>query len=549
MIKRLRNLSGFLGDNRFIRRLSHGPPHICLIAPPVTRQSKSLPLGLLALGGALKARRISASLLDFNIAFLQSQDLIEERFFNYAREEIRKSGALLFGITALCANYPLALRLASIIKETVPGALVILGGPQASAVYEQTLHKFEAVDMVVVGEGEETLCELVECLHKGRDPSTIPGVGFRRGKDVLYTGARPLIKNLDCLPLPDYDLVDLTEYLDEELIDYLEFEAGRGCPFQCSFCSTSLMWKREFRAKSPERLLEEMTLLHKRYGINRFGFVHDNLTINPMYLKRLCDVLLANGSPYQWSLSASLNTIKPEILDTMRSAGCNGIFIGIESGSPRMQKLIKKHLYLEQAEVIVRRAHALGMRVDASFIIGFPEEERDDLNMTLKMAFNLRKLGAERVFLNLLAPLAGTPMCHEHRQELQLQGSGSSLATLPFTFEGVLPMIQKNPDIFSSFYVVPLPALEGIPLADLSTFMDEMIDWYTVAYDNLLEVSETLGLTPVEVFEKWHAWFLRSTGETGRAQSGKIFETFPGFLESYRQEVLKETGVKRYALQ
>jgi len=495
------------------------------------------------LGGVLREQGVGCQLLDFNLAVLQSPDLAGEKFFEFARAEIKATGCRLFGITSLCANYPLALRLAALIKETVPGSIVIMGGPQASSVYKQTLQKFPAVDMIVVGEGEETLCELVDALDAGDDLHGVAGLAFRADDDVIFTGSRSLIEDLDSLPFPDYGLVPIEDYLADDLSDYLEIEAGRGCPFRCTFCSTSRMWKRQFRAKSPQRLLEEMRFLNGAHGITRFGFVHDNLTVNPKYLKNMCEVFVANGSPFQWSSSASLNTMRSEILDNMREAGCNGIFIGIETGSADMQKKIEKRLHLDNAEPVVRHAHQLGIRVDAAFIMGFPEENRDDLDQTVRLALTLRMAGAERVFFNLLAPLAGTALYHNHGHRMVLTNDENSLGTLPFPFEGVLPMIQNHPELFSSFYRIPNMALETLSLARFSDFVDEMIDWFAVAYANLLEVAGALNMGSTDLFEQWEAWCQEvPEGMNGMSSDG-IFSRFPDFLESLQQSVSQRFGM------
>ena len=508
---------------------------ICLIAPPVSRENRPLPLALLCLGGVLAERGINCQILDFNLDVRQNHELAGERFFDYARMSILATGCRLFGITSLCANYPLALRLAALIKAAVPGSIVVFGGPQASSVYEQTLRKFPVVDMIVVGEGEETLCELLDALDSGDDLHAIKGLAFRTDDDVIFTGPRPLIEEMDSFPFPAYGLVRIEDYLEDDLSDYLEIEAGRGCPFKCSFCSTSRMWKRQFRAKSPERLLDEMRFLNEGYGITRFGFVHDNLTVNPKYLKDLCETFIANGSPFQWSSSASLNTMKPEILDRMRASGCNGIFIGIETGSADVQRKIEKRLHLDKAEQVVRHAHQLGIRVDAAFIMGFPEEKRNDLDQTIRLALKLRKAGVERVFFNLLAPLAGTSLYHKYSQRMVLTPDESSLGTLPFGFDDVVPMIRDHPELFSSFYRIPNPALEDIPLAQFSDFMDEMIDWFTVAYENLLEVAGTMGMGPVDIFKRWLDWSGMQWKGMEDMDGSQVFNSFPDFLEDFKE--------------
>ncbi len=529
----------FLFRKRFRKQ---GSP-LCLIAPPLTRPKDRvvMPMGLLALGGALRARGVPVQLLEFNLAIHQCPDLAGDAFFDYAREALRKSGAALFGLTSLCSNYPLTLRLAALIKDVVPESRIVLGGPQASAVYARTLERYPAIDYIVVGEGEHTLCEMIEGLRDGRDLAAIPGLAFRRGGQVVFTGKRPLLEDLDRLPLPDWDLVDLQAYRDEETQPYLELEAGRGCPLKCTFCATAPMWERNFRMKSTGRILQEMRLLHERTGITVFGLVHDNLAARPQRLRRYCEEFLSHGTPFQWTCSATVNSLAPETIDLMHAAGCRRIFLGVETGSPRMQRLIRKHVRLERVEGIIRHAHALGIWMDTAFIMGFPEETREDLDQSLRLALTCRKAGVERVFFSLFAPLAGASLYEEYRERLAHREGESSLAILPFAFHGIEEMIREDSGLFSPFYTIPNPLLDDLPLADLNTFMDEMIDWYTVAYDDLLDVAGFLGLSPLEIFERWHAWFQAKEGHAA-VQSSDVFYTFPAFLEAFEQEVFQSLG-------
>jgi len=126
-------------------------------------------------------------------------------------------------------------------------------------------------------------------------------------------------------------------------------------------------------------------------------------------------------------------------------------------------------------------------------------------------------------------------MYRKHGHRMLLSTDESSLGTLPFPFEGVLPMIQSHPELFSSFYRIPNPALEDIPLARFSDFMDEMIDWFTVAYENLLEVAETMGMGPVDLFDRWTEWTGDQQGGRESMDGGSVFDVFPDFLEDFRK--------------
>ncbi|MFO1519527.1 MAG: radical SAM protein [bacterium] len=339
-------------------------------------------MALLTLGGVLKACGTEAELWDFDLYFKNAGNLTESAFRKMLRLGVRGAKSPVFGISSICSNFPMALWIAREIKACRPEALVILGGPQPSSVPLEILERFEFVDMVVVGEGETTLREMVEADFHPKRLEFLPGLALRvEGKAVLRE-KRSLTENMDDLPPPDYSLIDFRDYVAAQGEDFLpHVEVGRGCPFHCTFCSTALMWEKDFRVKSPERILREMEWLNEHHGFERFDFIHDNFTTSRKFVSDFCDFMAAhNTRSLEWFASSRTDCLDVNRLEKMHSVGLRGLFFGVESGSERMQAIIRKNLDFERFLPILRRGNELGVEMTTAFILGFPEETLEDLD-------------------------------------------------------------------------------------------------------------------------------------------------------------------------
>ena len=166
-----------------------------------------------------------------------------------------------------------------------------------------------------------------------------------------------------------HHLTDLLHHADGASL-----ELGRGCPFACTFCSTNDFFRRNFRLRTPERVIADMRTIAAKYGIRSFALVHDMFTVDRRKVAGFCDAMIASGEGFQWSCSARTDCVDEQLLALMASAGCRGIFYGIEAGSVRMQKIIDKHLDPARAEEVIDLTEQLGMRTTVSLITGFPKK-------------------------------------------------------------------------------------------------------------------------------------------------------------------------------
>ncbi|MFO1519244.1 MAG: radical SAM protein [bacterium] len=502
-------------------------PKTCLINPPTTREQDEIffPMGLVVLGTLLKEEAIPVEIVDFDLELRKHPHLRNspQKFEEYALKTLRACGAEVFGIGSICSNFPNALSLAKAIRKKIPQTKIVLGGPQPSSVPQKTLECFSDIDVVVVGEGEKTLLELLQCDWNPDSLKNISGICFHDSGKVHTTPARPLLEDLDELPLPDFSLVDLPQYFPYENMLAL-IEAGRGCPFRCSFCSTAEMWSRKYRAKSPGRILEEMRILHRDYQKTHFNLTHDNFTTSPKYIRKFCDYFIEHNQKFTWSSSARTDTLKPKDLENLKKAGCKGLFFGVDSGSSRVQKAIDKHLDLEEFKEILSETVSQGIGATTSFVLGFPDETRDEIDETISLGAWAKRHGATNIQYHRLAPLAGTKIYNDHKGRLEFNGLSSDMSVPVLVDPEIVPMMKTHPDLFSSFHTIPTPQLKDLDMLCLTNFFTVVVNKMGPTVEWLFE--ET-GKKPTDLFSDW----LEFTHETSNL---KLFS--PSFiLDSFRE--------------
>lgn len=336
-----------------------GRGRLCLISAPTANQLESrawgkdkdkdendaarimgelAPVGILSLAAVLEARGLRPEVVDLNrVYYSWTQHPNQTDFCSFAGDYLAGRSSDFFGFSTVCSSYPLTLRIAEKVKQEHPQSVVALGGPQASVVDVATMRAFPWIDLVVRGEAEQTLPDLVEALHGRNSLATIPGITFRENQEIIRTPDAPLVMDLDALPFPAFHL-----FPDVRFCRHFPLELGRGCPFSCTFCSTNDFFRRRFRLKSPERMIAEMRRVRRTYGISSFELVHDMFTVDRKRVVAFCEALIESKEEFTWGCSARTDCTDEELIALMSGAGCRGIFFGIETGSSRMQKIIDK---------------------------------------------------------------------------------------------------------------------------------------------------------------------------------------------------------------
>lgn len=356
------------------------------------------------------------------------------------------SGADVVAFSTVCANYPRVLLLAERLKAISPKTLVVLGGAQASVTATPTLRAFPAVDLIIRGEAETGWALFVDQAKTGQWYfSKIPGAVWRTSTGIEESAPAPLLDDLDLTPVPRFEAI-------RELPSHgtARIEVGRGCPYNCSYCSTSAFFSRKYRLKSPSRIVAEMDRIHTMFGIRSFDFVHDMFTAKQSHIRAICRELKAR--PYKWGCWSRADVLNQELLSLLRESGCIGFFIGLETGSSRLQKVMRKNLDLHQAVSNIRLAKEMGFGITTSIMLGYPGETRADLKDSLILALELMGGLADQINFLPFVPLAGTDAAKE-ASRYEFDGKVSNMVE---TEKGVSAaeagLIYDHFNIFSAFY-------------------------------------------------------------------------------------------------
>ncbi|HET9839809.1 MAG TPA: radical SAM protein, partial [Candidatus Angelobacter sp.] len=489
---------------------------VCLISAPTANQfhgravgeadaarimGELAPVGILSLAAVLEARGLQPEVVDLNrvyYSWLQGGNRDQTDFCCFAGAYLAARDFDFFGFSTVCSSYPLTLRIAQEVKRARPRSVVVLGGPQASVVDVATLRAFPAIDLVVRGEAEHTLPDLVDRLAQNASLAALPGITFRQDGEIVRNPDAPLVMELDALPFPAFHL-----FPDVGHCRHFPLELGRGCPFSCTFCSTNDFFRRRFRLKSPQQMIDDMRRVKQTYGISSFELVHDMFTVDRKRVAEFCEALIASKEDFIWGCSARTDCIDEELISLMARAGCRGIFFGIETGSPRMQKIIDKGLELDDSRDRVRSCDKFKINTAVSLMAGFPDETMNDLRQTAAFFVDSLRYDHADPQLSILAPLAATPITTQHKDALLLNDDAADMSYRGWPQEKEdHALIAAHPEIFSSFYSVPLPHLDR-------EFLKELRDFLLCAHSAFRRL--LLGLHQesgdiVDVFEQWQKW-------------------------------------------
>lgn len=336
---------------------------------------------------------------------------------NWRREflEVLTQKPLCFGVTCMTGPQILhALAACKLVREVYPDVPIIWGGIHASLLPEQTLEN-PYVDIVVVGEGEETFPELVKALESDTPLSNISGICYKENGKVYHTADRPFVK-LDDQPLLSYHLINMDHYRRRLFgIDHVSFNSSRGCTFRCSFCWDPVMHKRKWRAMGPEIVLEHLGRIIRDYDIRGFLFTDDHFFIDMDRAYNILEGILRADLKISISkLQIRADTIyrlNKEFLQLMVRAGVKRFSVGIESGSQRLLDLIKKDYCIEEVIEANRKLIPFPIVPVYLFMMGLPTETPEEFTQSIRLAVQLTDENPKAVkTFNIYTPYPGTEL-------------------------------------------------------------------------------------------------------------------------------------------
>lgn len=318
-------------------------------------------------------------------------------------------------------QWPLVEALIQAIHARLPDHPVFVGGEHATATWRFILETCAPVTACALGEGEETIVELAEFLDGDRPLNQIRGIAFRHGAAIQCTEPRGRIRDVDAIARPAWDLFPIETYLDGSfnfgvnLGRSMPILATRGCPHQCSFCSSPQMWTTRFYARSVEDVVDEIEAQIQRYAVTNIDFFDLTPFIEREWVLGLCDELDRRGLSitYQLPTGTRCEPLDSEVLRAMYRSGCRNVCYSPESGSRRTLSRLTKRLDPDRVEESVTQAKAAGLKVKANFMIGLPGETRWDLLQTLRLATRLVWLGADDTPLFPFSPYPGSQLFDE----------------------------------------------------------------------------------------------------------------------------------------
>jgi radical SAM superfamily enzyme YgiQ (UPF0313 family) len=326
------------------------------------------------------------------------------------------SDADVIGISNLFSHaYPTVRDLARKIRKRYPDVPLLTGGIHPTALPEYVMND-SCFDFIVLGEGEITTVELIDRLESGRNYEDLDGLVFRKNGKIVENEKMELIKNLDQLPFPAWDLLPMRGR-------FLPILPTRGCAFKCKFCTAPRMWKPIWRTRSPENVVDEMEYFNKKLGVTDYHFEDLTSVSNKIWILGLCDEIDKRGLKITWQLpnGTRSESIDANIIERMKNSGCTNITFAPESGSMEALELMDKRLNLKNILKSSRLAVKEGMVVSAFFVFGVPGENRKSLKESLKLLRQLAWVGLHEVSITTFTLLPGSEFFYRFIEEKKVE--------------------------------------------------------------------------------------------------------------------------------
>jgi len=407
---------------------------VCLVRPPILVPKShpivqfTPPIGIVYVAGSLRHAGIDVDVIDALGEALDNRHHAENDCYIYGLhpdEVVARipDGADVIGISASFSfEWPTCRDLIGRIRKRFPSALLVGGGEHITALPELSLSE-SALNVAVMGEGEETFLNIVKLRLSGnQDLSSINGIVFESedGK-ILKTPPHGRIRDLDSIPLPAWDKIPIEEYLDRGMGfgvnrgRSMPVLASRGCPFQCTFCSSPQMWTTRWVPRDADLLLDELAYYQEHYGVTNFDFYDLTAIVKKSWIVDFCKKIEERGMTFTWQLPSGTRSeaIDGEVAAYLYKSGCRNLSYSPESGSPSVLARIKKRIKPETVSVSIRSSVEAGLNVKCNLIIGFPDETYKEIFETLAYTVQLALAGAHDLSIWVFSPYPGSVLFDE----------------------------------------------------------------------------------------------------------------------------------------
>jgi radical SAM superfamily enzyme YgiQ (UPF0313 family) len=375
-----------------------------------------------------------------------------------------RNPAPVIGLSCMANLLPFTLLAFRALREAYPDRKLVLGGVGSKAVEEKILNRFPWIDVICRSEAEHTGPKLLRVLRDGGDLASVDGISFLAGDRVVHTPDRKRITDLDSIPFPAFEKVELTKYAGYGMM------TSRGCPYPCTFCSVAPVWNLESYSRGAKNIVDEMAFLHREAGVELYLFQDEFFVSGRHQVMEFCRELRRQELDVKWKAFGRVNLVDDDMMRAMADSGCVELRFGIESGSDRVLARIKKGFKAAEALEVVPRAVQIFPRTDVFYVWGFPFETIEDFHQSLFQMVSFRMMGA-RILPSLLSLLPQTEVYAEWSKQAELEFCPYLLPEFVFTghevchggaiemptrYQQYFDMITSNPDIFPGFFHIDL---------------------------------------------------------------------------------------------
>jgi len=381
---------------------------VMLVHPTEKLRRLGQPLGLSYIASYLESVGHKIKILDLMLSSTKSIDI---------SKEIKQFDPDVIGVTSMTPSIYSALKVLDIAKKINPNCLTVLGGPHPTAMDVETLKENSFVDVVVRGEGEITISNLLD-KKISKQFSEVKGITYRQENRIIRNDDRPFIENIDDLPMPAYHLLPMKEYTIYNRINFIglygkeekiysSISASRGCPYNCIFCECNRMLGKKLRNRNPEKIVEEIKILKEKYNVGVLGFVDDTFTINKKHFFEICNLIKKENIDILLECSTRVDTFDKETANRLKDAGFCVVFFGFESANQSSLDFLQKGFNVEDQKTAVKNARRADLFIEGNFMIGIPGENKSMINRSISFS---KKLDIDQASFPILVPFPGTQL-------------------------------------------------------------------------------------------------------------------------------------------